>query len=108
MRLGRFPLYAGLLCLALALVGPAVGASAAHRDDEPLTKERATAETRKALKAEYGEKWTHGRHRRVRCEASEDNVFRCSARWRYRGREFRRTVLVIDRNGSLSVSIFPA
>ena len=93
--------------LLLALVGASVAASAARSDEESLTKAQAVTEAREALKATYGKKWTRGRDKRLRCERTDDEAFRCPARWKYRGRSFRRTVLVVDRDGTVSVSIFP-
>jgi hypothetical protein len=103
--MGRSLVLSLCLQLCLALVGPSPTA-AASPNGERLTRAEATTEAREALRETYRKRWTSGRDRRLHCAATSDDAFLCPARWTYRGRAFRRKVLVVDAGGSVSVSIF--
>src|SRR5215217_5941461 len=93
---------AALMVATPKLITSEAATSAAAR----LTKAVAVDEARKALRQTYGKRWTRGHQKRLGCQATPDDAFRCRASWKYRGERFKRTLVVVDRGGSISVSIF--
>jgi hypothetical protein len=95
-----------IVAALIAAMPKSTGSEAAMAAVARLTKPAAVDEARKALRQTYGKRWTHGRQKRLGCRATSDDAFRCRASWKYSGEFLKRTLLVVDRGESISVSIF--
>lgn len=60
----------------------------------PLTRTRARTIAVGKLRARYGRRWRHGTHRRLVLRRRSPTAFRCTYRFRYRGRTYHGTLVI--------------